>query len=907
MSRHEDALEILLPDADAAAVRRARDVTHFLRLLSDDARPAQAGTVGVDLDRARSELERADRADLECALTDLLRHYLTAACDPDSFAWFGEPSMDVRAAWRVLGEFELEHDWLASVPQPGEGPAALAQRLMTSLERLVVAPALLALWRARIAHALEGPRAGERAYREILRGSDAHGRARRRACVVGWCECLLERGAVREARAALIEHLSEEPGDLRARHLLAWTRLVLADAAGARALLVGLRPWLGPLPESLLELRVARPEWLPCLAGRGVDRAPARHGTLRERAEVGAAVLAVFAFDPGRGAHVLHGDVAPGLRSAYGAWLASRTDARELSGTPERRVVAEAHVVIDHAGGEGTLRQAVGGVGSRARALAPILDDEREVAGWVYLEFEHHLVPGATRLRGIADGWRTVVLLARERGPDAPAPPVSPDPTLVVEDGPCAGVFHELVAKLGMKLYQRRWSGYVLEEDGPRLVAHGGEGVGFEGERPGRARALARSHATGSVIAFDEPDERLSLSDRAASGCVVPLVLVGRPVGFLALESSRRRDFKPKDVQACALEAARTGLALRLARFGAWHRERFHFQPWFDAARADFRAFAAHAVAAARSRSAVVLAGPPGVGKLVLARWLHFESDRREKPFKVHGAGLDGDARAGLQEILASAHGGTLVIDDVEDLAPARQEELLRHLERIERALDRERDASLDPRVVATTRTGLRAARDAGRLRADLAARLDRLTLLIPPLCERREEIPALFEAMARRFADEEGCAPVHPTDETLALLWRQPWSDNLRGLENLVYKLVLLFGGEEIRPEHVTELARRFGLDLLRKLPSRHPHPRDLIAALRTTRTSGGRANKTRAALYLGWDPDTLVARMQSEKIQEDLVDEEVAWRARDADVSAQVAAETPDVPDQAAGPGGE
>lgn len=899
MPRPDDALEILLPDADAAVVRRARDVTRFLRLLSDDAQPAHAGTVGVDLERARSELERADRADLECALIDLLRHYVSAACDLDSFAWFGEPAMDVRAAWRVVGEFELEHDWLAGAPEPGESSAALATRLLSNLERLEVAPALVALWRARLAHALQGARAGEAAFREQTRAGEPQVGSRRRALVAGLCECLLDRGAVREARAILVEHLTLQPTDVRARQLLAWTRLVLGDAPGARAALLGLRPWLGPLPESLVALREARPEWLPCLAGR---LSAGRHGALaiqvRERAEVGAAVLAVFAFDARTGAQALHLDVAPGLRSAARRFCEDRSDAHASSGSPEGRLVAEARNVIDHAGSDQALRHAVGGDTSRARVLAPILDDDVEVAGWVYLEFEHHLVPGPTRLAAFAAGWRTSVLLARARGRDATDPKPSSDVETELEDGPCAQVFHALVAQVGMKLYQRRWSGFVAEDGVARLVARGGEGVGFEIGCAGRGRGLARALATGAVIAFDEPDPRLSLHERAASGCIVPLAVAGRAIGFLAVESSRRRDFKAKDVENCAERAAHAALALRVAQFGAWHGERFHFRPWFDADRADFRSFAAHVLVAARSRATVVLSGPPGVGKLVLARWIHFESERASRPFKVHGAGLEGHTRVSLFELLESVAGGTLVLDDVDLLSPATQEELLRHLERVERALDRENEVGDTARIVATTRLGLAAARDQGRLRTDLAARLDRLTLLVPPLCERREEIPDLFAAMTRRFADEEGGAPPHPTDEALALLWRQPWPENLRGLENVAYKLVLLHGGEEVRPEHLVALARRFGLQLVRKLPSRHPHPRDLLAALRTTRTSNGRVNKTRAALYLGWDPDTLVARMQSEHIRDDLLAEEAAWQTSWDEPAADRAAEAPEEP---------
>jgi hypothetical protein len=902
MPRPEDALEVLLPDADDAAVSRARDVTRFLRLLSNDAQPAHASTVGVDLDRARTELESADRADLECALSDLLRHYLTAACEADSFAYFGEAVLEVRAAWRVLAEFELEHDWLAQAPLPGESAQALIERLIGNLERLGVGSIRIGLWRARAIHAFEGPSSGERAYRDLSRATlpGALTVGDRRALAAGIAECLLERGAVRDARALLFEHLAQHGSDQRARQLLSWARLALGDAAGARALLVGLRPWLGPLPAGLFALRDARPEWLPCLAGRTPgDRPPPRGFAVRDRHDVGAAVLAVFAFRPPAGASAIHLDAAPALRTRSRAWVLECADAHEVAGSPERRGIAEARTIVDHAAGESGLRFSVAGAAARSRALVPILDDESEVAGWLYLECEHHVLPGPLRLEALARGWRTAVLLARERGEGVgeAESKVLPDPEDAAQ--PLARVFQDLVAALGIKLYQRLWSGFSLEQGCTRRVASGGEGVGFEADRPGRARALARAAATGGTIAFDEPDERLSLHAQAASGFVAPLVAEDRAVGFLVVESSRRRDFRPKDVEACAHLAAAQGLALRMAQFGAWHRVRFEFEPWFDPARADFRSFATHAIAAARSRSAVVLAGPSGAGKLVLARWIHFESSRAAGPFKVHGAGRETGPSTSLAEILGSAAGGTIVFDDVDELSAAHQEELLRILERVERATDREGPNDSCARVVATTRLGLKAARDAGRLRPDLAARLDRVTLLVPALAQRREEIPALFSAMARRFADEEGSAPPHPSDEAMALLWRQPWHENLRGLENVVYKLVLLHGGDAVEPPHLIQLARHFGLDLVKKIPSRHPDPRDLLAALRTTRTSGGRVNKTRAALYLGWDPDTLVARLHSEGISEETLEAEDAWQfhreevAPEASTGADISAE--------------
>src|SRR5439155_7661468 len=98
-------------------------------------------------------------------------------------------------------------------------------------------------------------------------------------------------------------------------------------------------------------------------------------------------------------------------------------------------------------------------------------------------------------------------------------------------------------------------------------------------------------------------------------------------------------------------------------------------------------------------------------------------------------------------------------------------------------------------------------------------------------------------------------------TDEALALLWRQRWEGNVRELESLVYKLVVLHpiagSAATVEAHHVLEIAARFSIEIVRRLPSRHPDRADLVAALRVTRKPGGRANKTRAAAFLGWDPD--------------------------------------------------
>lgn len=423
----------------------------------------------------------------------------------------------------------------------------------------------------------------------------------------------------------------------------------------------------------------------------------------------------------------------------------------------------------------------------------------------------------------------------------------------------------------------------MIESDGPHLIAAGGEAAGLTDKPTGRGRALTRALATRGKIAFEEPEGRLALDERAGSGAVLPLSAGGAVCGLLAIESSRRKDFRESDLERFAQEAERTGLALRIAQFRGWHRARFGFDVWFDALRGDFRTFAAHLLAAARSRSPVVLSGPSGVGKRILSRWVHFEGPLREEPMRVLACGSR-SACENLEALLSSASPGTWLLADVDRLELEAQEKLMRWLE------GEPRNASFGEaraRLVATMRSTLEQSVAAGGLRQDLAQRLDRLQFRLPALRERREDILPLVACLSRRFAEEECAHPLALEDEALALLWRQSWAGNVRELESFVYKLVLLgrdargSSAAAVEPSHVADIAGRFSVPLVRRLPSRHPLRSDLLAALRVTRKAGGRLNKTRAALYLGWDPDTLVARMQDAGIGEDVRDAD-AWTVR-------------------------
>jgi DNA-binding NtrC family response regulator len=102
-----------------------------------------------------------------------------------------------------------------------------------------------------------------------------------------------------------------------------------------------------------------------------------------------------------------------------------------------------------------------------------------------------------------------------------------------------------------------------------------------------------------------------------------------------------------------------------------------------------------------------------------------------------------------------------------------------------------------------------------------------------------------------------------------------------VRDLESFVFKLVLSHGGGEIDVDGVRDVAKSYKVKLKNKIPSRHPRRWDLVAAVRSTFKGGNNFNKSRAALYLGWDPDTLVSRLNDAAIDaESLACEPLAWR---------------------------
>jgi two-component system response regulator AtoC len=218
----------------------------------------------------------------------------------------------------------------------------------------------------------------------------------------------------------------------------------------------------------------------------------------------------------------------------------------------------------------------------------------------------------------------------------------------------------------------------------------------------------------------------------------------------------------------------------------------------------------------ARHNTTVLITGESGTGKEVLAKAIHRMSPRHEMSFTaincaaipeqlleselfghVRGSftGATSD-RAGLFE---TAHQGTLLLDEIGDLPVGLQAKLLRVLEENEiRRIGAREGKKVDVRVIAATAKPLGQAVEQGEFRADLYYRLDVVRLHIPPLRERREDIPALVTHFARQVAQRLG-HPVSITPQALALLTDASWPGNVRELRNALERAAVLGGSRSL------------------------------------------------------------------------------------------------------------
>jgi transcriptional regulator with PAS, ATPase and Fis domain len=284
----------------------------------------------------------------------------------------------------------------------------------------------------------------------------------------------------------------------------------------------------------------------------------------------------------------------------------------------------------------------------------------------------------------------------------------------------------------------------------------------------------------------------------------------------------------------------------------------------------------------ARTDTTVLLEGESGTGKEVLARFIQRGSPRRDGPFVAINCaalpehlfeselfGYERGAFTGAQQAKAGqielASRGVLFLDEVSELSPMAQAKLLRVLQEREfRRLGGTRVVKADVRVITASNRDLRQLVSEGSFREDLFYRLYVFNIRIPPLRERRGDIPLLAEAFLQEFERSTGCSSAGLTPDARAALVGHDWPGNVRELHNALERAVILCDGELITTKHLSLQAA--SVVAPRRLPRLSDVERRAIEQMLLE--SGG--NKSKAARRLGITRTQLYVRLRKYRLEE-------------------------------------
>ncbi|MFK8257300.1 transcriptional regulator TyrR [Erwinia sp. AnSW2-5] len=279
----------------------------------------------------------------------------------------------------------------------------------------------------------------------------------------------------------------------------------------------------------------------------------------------------------------------------------------------------------------------------------------------------------------------------------------------------------------------------------------------------------------------------------------------------------------------------------------------------------------------------LLIIGDTGTGKDMLARACHLRSARGKKPFLAlncaslpddvaeselfgHAAGAYPNALEGKKGFFEQASGGSVLLDEIGEMSPRMQTKLLRFLnDGTFRRVGEEHEVHVDVRVICATQKNLMEMVQRGEFREDLFYRLNVLTLNLPPLRDRPQDILPLTEMFVARFADEQGVPRPKLSAQLNAFLTRYTWPGNVRQLKNALYRALTQLDGYELRPQDIVlpeytmemplgddaiegsldDITSRFERSVLTRLYLSYPSTRKLAKRLGVSHTAI--ANKLR------------------------------------------------------------
>lgn len=278
----------------------------------------------------------------------------------------------------------------------------------------------------------------------------------------------------------------------------------------------------------------------------------------------------------------------------------------------------------------------------------------------------------------------------------------------------------------------------------------------------------------------------------------------------------------------------------------------------------------------------VLIQGESGTGKEVVARWIHELSGRRDQPFLSINCGalpeslleselfghVKGSFTGAIKDktgLFAAAGRGTFLLDEIGETTPATQVKLLRVLQQREVIPVGATEAiPIETRLIAATNRDLEAEMRTGRFRSDLFYRLNVIQIHLPPLRDRRDDIPMLVERFLGRLAAARNEAPKRLAPDVADLLQAYPWPGNVRELENALERAVILSPGAVVEraalPDRIVE--RRTEPLVTSRAPA-NPTLETIERAYIQWVLQAEGGNKTRAAEVLDIDPSTLSRKL--------------------------------------------
>jgi formate hydrogenlyase transcriptional activator len=441
-----------------------------------------------------------------------------------------------------------------------------------------------------------------------------------------------------------------------------------------------------------------------------------------------------------------------------------------------------------------------------------------------------------------------------------------------------------------------------------RLEMVYGETAGIT--RPGVVLPLDQSPSgitfrQGVVGVFRRADfDALTAAAAAAFGvnslqamCCVPLTTRHGPLGTLNVVSTDESGFRPSEVELLAVTGVQISIAVenaaayhalaerndRLAEANAYLADEIRIEHEFGniiGSSLPLTRVLKDLSTVAPTDATVLILGETGTGKELAARAIHALSARRSRTFvRMSGAAvpsglleseLFGYEKGAFTGAAASrigrielAHHGTLFLDEVADIPLDLQPKLLRVLQEREfERLGSSHTRRVDVRLIAATNRDLEAMMEAGTFRSDLYYRLNVFPIELPPLRARREDIPALARYFTERFAQRMRRPMFVIEEDALAALCRWHWPGNIRELENVIERAVILSPGKELRVP-VKDLQAKPRRPVRHDSPTLHDSEREAI--LEALRQSGGVvAGPSGAASRLGLKRTTLQSMMR-------------------------------------------